>query len=353
VIPSRLKAGAARPLLSGAEAEGMTDFWNGSPELGARLDRILGIIVATVKSPDFPLAESVAAIVRSNGKLLRPALLVIGSSFGTGQKRDEGRVDALAAAIELLHVATLIHDDVIDESSLRRGVPTIHTRFGSKEAVLAGDWLFSRCFRLAAESAGPENALALARVIGSICSAEIGQDFGKSRYSPSVRRYLRTIAGKTAALFSLALHAGAAQAKAPPRVTESLRRAGYDIGMAFQVIDDILDYESSEDIMRKPVGRDLAEGLCTLPLIHALRADEAGMRDLLDRLAAARRGSAEAEAAIAAIVSRVSALGGIERSREAARLFTARAQSEIAGLPDITARGDLAALADRLLARSY
>mgnify|MGYP001412601809 CR=1 FL=1 len=339
----------------------MTDFWNDSPELGARLDRVLAIVDETLASPGFPLAEAVSAITRSNGKLLRPALLVIGSRFGGRRGADDRRIDSLAAAIELLHVATLIHDDIIDEASLRRGAPTLHTRYGAKEAVLAGDWLFSRCFRLAAEAAGPDNSRALARAIGAICAAEIEQDMGKWSYSASVRRYYRTIAGKTAALFSLALHTGAAEAKAPWRVAQALRRAGYDIGMAFQVIDDILDYESSEASMRKPVGRDLAEGLCTLPLVYALRADEAGMRALLERLAesqgsgAGRRPgrAAGAEEPVSAIVSRVAELGGLERAREAARRFTERAQAEIAGLPGIPARRELSSLADKLLARKY
>ena len=336
----------------------MNPFWSGSPELAARLDRVLALMDEALRSPGFPLSEEVAGIARANGKLLRPALLVIGSRFGRGRgtrPADEARIDSLAVAVELLHVATLIHDDVLDEAPLRRGLPTLHTRFGPKEAVLAGDWLFSRCFRLAAESAGPENAKALARLIGAICAAEIEQDLAKGSFSPSARRYYRTIAGKTAALFSLALHAGATETEAPRREVQRLRRAGYAIGMAFQVIDDILDYESSEDAMRKPVGADLREGLCTLPLIFALRGEGAGgeLRGLLDELSRAPRNAPEADDLVARIVAMVAGLGGLERSREAARRFTARARSEIAGLPDLPARADLDSLATRLLERDY
>ncbi|HOX32427.1 MAG TPA: polyprenyl synthetase family protein [Spirochaetales bacterium] len=334
----------------------MNDFWKASPELGGRLEGILALMDESLRSPGFPLAEEVSGIVRANGKLLRPALLVIGSRFGkAGARVDEARVDALAAAVELLHVATLIHDDVIDEAELRRGRPTLHTRFGQKEAVLAGDWLFSRCFRLAAESAGPGNAQALARLIGAICAAEIEQDLGARRYSTSVRRYYRTIAGKTAALFSLALHAGAAEAKAPARTAQALRRAGYDIGMAFQIIDDILDCESSPGELRKPVGSDLREGLCTLPLIHALRAERGApaLRPLLERLAAAPKGGSESGTLVAEILALIAESGGIELSRRAARLFTERAQAEIATLPALPARAELEALAARLLDRAY
>lgn len=326
----------------------MNEFWKDSPELDARLDRVLELMDGSLRSPDFPLADAVAGIARANGKLLRPALIIIGSRFGTrGAQVDEARIDALAAAVELLHLATLVHDDIIDEAALRRGKPALHTRFGTKEAVLAGDWLFSRSFRLAAESAGPANAQALARLIGAICAAEIDQDLGKWRYSSSVRRYYRTIAGKTAALFSLALYAGAAECKAKESDAQSLRRAGYDIGMAFQVIDDILDCESSEDAMRKPVGADLREGLCTLPLVLALRAEDESLRAELGLL----RGAGASDALVASILGRIARLGGIRGSRDAARRFTERARSEIARLPACSSRDDLSGIAEKLLKR--
>ena len=327
----------------------MTDFWKDSPDLHARLERVAGLMTETVRSPEFPLAEAVAAIVQSNGKMLRPALLLIGSGFG--RAADQNRMISLAASIELLHVATLIHDDVLDEAELRRGLPTLHMRFGHKEAVLAGDWILSRCFRLASASAGPDNAQALARLVGAICAAEIGQDLAKFSYSMSVRRYLRTIAGKTAALFALALHAGSTEAKAPTRLIQTLRRAGYDIGMAFQIIDDILDFESSEDVMRKPVGKDLREGLCTLPLIYALQADRKRVEALLPP---AGTDSAELdEARVSALVERVAESGALDRARETAQRFTARALKEIGNLPASAARGELESLARNLLVRRY
>ncbi|HET7839522.1 MAG TPA: polyprenyl synthetase family protein [Rectinemataceae bacterium] len=328
----------------------MTDFWNDSPSLGSRIESVVSLMDETIASTDFPLAEALRGLVGSNGKMLRPALLLIGARFGKGA--DDRRITALAASIELLHVATLIHDDILDEAELRRGVPTIHTQFGTKEAVLAGDWLLSRSFRLASESAAPENAQALGRLIGAICSAEIGQDLGKYRYDCSVRRYLRTIAGKTAALFSLALHAGATEAKVAPRlVVQRLRRAGYGIGMAFQVIDDILDFESSEGVMGKPVGKDLREGLCTLPLIYALQADRGSLEGLLAR-SRKEKGQLD-QASIDEIVDLTARLGGLDRARETAHRFTARTLAEINGLPNVPARAELAALASKLLERTY
>jgi heptaprenyl diphosphate synthase len=329
------------------------DYWKGSPALEERLERVVAIIARTIDSPGFTIREAVAAVAEPSGKLLRPAMLIIGSGFG--KAADPDGIERLAAAVELLHVATLVHDDIIDEAPIRRGRPSLHSSVGVKQAVLAGDWLFSRCFLLSAESAGSEGARGLARLIAAICSAEISQDTAKFSFSTSRRGYFRTIAGKTAALFSLALYAGASEAKAGKRAEQSLRRAGYCVGMAFQVMDDILDFESAAEVARKPVGRDIAEGLCTLPLIYAQEADRPGMRAALERVIAAQgaRDEAERAAAARAAAARVIDLGGIDRAREDARRFTARALGEIEGLPPLPARAELAVLAERLLRRAY
>jgi heptaprenyl diphosphate synthase len=324
-------------------------YWKGHDALESRLERVVALITETTDSGDFPLRELIAEAAAPSGKLLRPALLLIGSDFG--KKADSDRIERLAAAVEILHVATLIHDDIIDESPLRRGKPSLYASAGTTQAVLAGDWLFSRCFYLAAQSASPDNTRGLARLISAICSAEINQDVGKYAYLSSERHYLRTIAGKTAALFSLALYAGASEAKAGRAIEQILRRAGYGIGMAFQMMDDILDFESEEDVLLKPVGRDIAEGLCTLPLVHALAADEEGLRPLLIRVAAAS--GVERAALAAEAVSRVVSLGGVEAAKKDAEDYTERALREIRRLPSGDARDELATLALRLLHRAY
>jgi heptaprenyl diphosphate synthase len=329
----------------------VTEFWKDSPGIAQRLEGIVSFIDAEVGGGEFPVAGSVAEMARANGKLLRPALLVIGSMFG--KAADPDRIDRLAAAVEILHVATLIHDDIIDDAATRRGLPSLHTSVGVKEAVLAGDWLLARCFRLASASATPENANGLSRLVAAICSAEIEQDIGKYSYSTSVRGCLRTIAGKTAALFALALHAGAVEAKAPGRTPQLLRRAGYGIGMAFQVMDDILDFESTEGVARKSVGRDLAEGLCTLPLIYALREDPAGMRALLPLDPSLGASDRERDEKAAEAARRAVLLGGTARARSDARRFTERALAEIRRLPDCPARSELSSLAERLIGRAY
>ncbi len=321
----------------------MTDFWNDFPALRGGLEAVVSVMTETVRSRSFPLGEDLVRIVDADGKMLRPGFLLLSAEFGG---RDVKELVPLAAAIELLHLGTLIHDDILDDAELRRGEPAFHTRNGTKEALLTGDWLFAQCFRLAAAFSNPANAKNLGAVVGIICSAEIRQDLDKYRYSGSVREYLRKIAGKTAALFSLAFHVGASESGCPPRTAAILRRVGYDIGMAFQVIDDILDVEGTEGVFRKPVGRDLSEGLCTLPLIHALARDDGS----LGRLLASPPFSRET---IDCIVSRIRETGALEESRKTARRYTELALGEIGRLPDRPARRSLRMVAERLLVREY
>ena len=325
----------------------MTDFWKDSPLIGKRLADVESILLETLGDPTYPLSADTRKLVLSGGKMLRPALVLIGSGFGKSKRKaDRSRIAHIAAAIELLHTATLVHDDILDKADVRRGVPALHTAFGTTNAILAGDWMFSRSFRLVADHADARSARILARFVGTVCSAEINQDLGKFSFSTSRRSYLRTIAGKTAALFSLSLHVGASEAKADPLVIQALRRAGYDMGMAFQIIDDILDYESDDKTLKKPVGNDIREGLCTLPLIFALQADGQGLKPLL------AAGSMD-DATVAKILRKVSDTGALEKAKVVARQFTARARKEINALPACEARENLIAASEKLLTRTY
>ncbi|HOI22989.1 MAG: polyprenyl synthetase family protein [Spirochaetia bacterium] len=325
----------------------MTDIWKNSPRLGKRLDRVEGLLAETLSDPGFPLAEATKRLVFSGGKMLRPAFVIIGSGFGPKGKgpSSEDKIHHIAAAVELIHTASLVHDDIIDDAAIRRGTSTLHTDFGTTNAILAGDWLFSRSFRLVADYADLKSARVLARFVGGICAAEIGQDLGKFGFSTSKRSYLRTIAGKTAALFSLSLHVGASEAKADPLVIQALRRTGYDIGMAFQIIDDILDYESDDKTLRKPVGNDIKEGLCTLPLILALKKDESSLRPLLGKPMDDRK--------ISEILRIVLATGALDEARSIAQRFTARARVEIERLPSCPAKQELMNASEALLQRRY
>jgi heptaprenyl diphosphate synthase len=319
----------------------MTSYWADFPGMPEALEKVSGIIRSASVSNNPIISKGLGSLLDGNGKMLRPGLLLIAAGFGkTGEKHYR-----LAAALEMLHMATLVHDDVIDDSPLRRGLPALHTLFGRREAVLIGDFLLSRCFLLAADYTSPRNALNLARIISVICTMEIEQNSDRFRSNLSLRSYLRKILGKSALLFSLACFVGAYEAKAPKAVCERLRRAGYNAGIAFQIIDDILDYAGDEDLVRKPLGRDIAAGLVTLPLICALPLDTSGtLRKIFSQSTFRPDDNGE-------ITELVRKSGGIEAAGKFAALYTGRALREIGLLPPGKHRDILGALVRRLLIR--
>jgi heptaprenyl diphosphate synthase len=310
-------------------------------------DKVSGIISRSSASQNPIIAGGLSTILNGDGKLLRPGLLLIASQFGAALKNNTEKCHSLAAAIEMLHVATLIHDDVIDDSPLRRGQPSVHTLYGKQDAVLIGDFLLSRCFILVSEYSSPEQSLALARAISVICTMEIEQNSSRYQADTSVRRYFKKIMGKTALLFSLACYVGAAEARAAAVNAERLRRAGYNMGMAFQIIDDILDYAGSAETVRKALGNDFKAGIVTLPLICALKADRSG--ELAKLTVPGQFAQADSER----VISLVRESGGIEDARSCAKKYTDRALREIALLPGGAPRDMLEKLTQRLLVRDY
>jgi heptaprenyl diphosphate synthase len=320
----------------------MNSYWVDFPGMPEAMEKVSGIIQNAAASNNPIIAEGLNSLLEGKGKMLRPGLLLIAAGFGkTAAKHYQ-----LAAALEMLHMATLVHDDIIDDSPLRRGVPALHTRFGRRDAVLIGDFLLSRCFLLAANYTSPRNALYLARVISIICTMEIEQNSDRFKSSLSRRAYLRKILGKSALLFSLACFVGAHEAKAPKDICERLRRTGYNTGIAFQIIDDILDYAGDQDQTRKPLGRDIAEGLITLPVICALPLDKTGtLRKIFSR------GDFKAEDS-ETIVTLVRDSGGIEAAGQCAAEYTGRALREISLLPPGKHRDMLETLVRRLLVRT-
>jgi len=300
--------------------------------LDTELAEVKSVIGAAAKMTDRRAGSVIGDLVAAGGKFLRPQILLLSAMTG---KYDAERIRPLAAAVELLHTATLLHDDVIDDSPSRRGLPSAHTRIGRKDAVLAGDFLFSRCFMLAAQSSSPETARGLAKAIDIIVSAELAQDSERWHFTPSIRSCIRKIGGKTAVLFSLAARAGSTEAKAPARTVSALSRAAWAAGIAFQIQDDILDWQGDEKRLGKAVLNDLAEGFCTLPLSFALAADPAALRGLLTP-EAVRDGS---QAEVARIVSES---GSLERAAELAHAYRDRSLASLEKLPSSFARDRLA-----------
>ncbi len=321
----------------------MKPFWGEHPDLAAELGHVKEEILSRAGRGEGQVPASVQRLVASNGKMLRPAFLLLAASFGAP---DAAKVRRLGAAIEMLHMATLVHDDIIDEALVRRGIETLHSLSGSRAAVLIGDWLFAASFSLVSELVDLENARGVARLVSQICSSEIGQSAERFSINPSVRRYFRTIAGKTALLFSLSFFLGARESGAPDEVCQRLRRLGYSLGMGFQIIDDILDFEGSAAETGKAAGSDLAQGIFTLPVVLGLRADDGPLAAELANTPYTRDG-------LARIVRLIGERGGLEGARRYARAYTERSKREILCLPDTKARRTLAAVAEKLLHRTY
>ena len=319
----------------------MFSIWNDFSGMPEALQKVSGIIRSSLASKSPIIGDGLEGLFNGGGKLLRPGLLLAAARFGELQEKHY----KLAAAVEMLHMATLIHDDVIDDSPLRRGLPSLHSRYGKKDAVLMGDFLLSRLFLLTAEYTSPANARSLARAISVLCMMEIEQNGDRFKSNISMRSYLRKIVGKSATLFSLACFTGAREANLSPELCQRFRRIGYNIGLSFQIIDDILDYSGNEEQTRKPLGSDIAAGLVTLPVLCALRSDTSGvLRDIFSRAAFTAK-----EAGV--IFAQVQNGKGLEAAGRYASSYTDRALRDIAALPPGENRDMLEALTRRLLTR--
>ncbi len=212
--------------------------------------------------------------------------------------------------------------------------------------MLVGDWLFASCFSLIADIARTENARALSLMVARICGSEIGQSTDRFVVHTSMRRYLRRIAGKTAALFALSFYVGAVESGCSEEVCTVLRRLGYCLGMCFQIVDDILDLSPAAREIGKPTGSDLLQGVLTLPTILALRSDDGKLSKLISRGRLTRRAAARAARMVAA-------RGGVDAARSEAEAYTRRARREIERLPRSEAREILGNVATRLLDRTW
>jgi len=264
-------------------------------------------------------------LLSSGGKRLRPALVVLSSKF---YPTDAEKVTCLAAAVETLHTATLIHDDLIDNAFLRRGNPTLNTMWTSAATVLTGDYLFAQAAAFAAETKSVRVISIFAQTLMTICSGELNQIFGDNEGQLTREYYYKRIYSKTASLFAASAEAGALLGEAPQTEAQALRDYGYNLGMAFQIVDDILDFAGNEGDLGKPVGSDLRQGIITLPTIHFLEAhsgDEVVTRVLNSR--------AERDDEVQAAVEVIKESAAIESSMAEAQRLVAKSRDALSTLP--------------------
>jgi octaprenyl-diphosphate synthase len=281
-------------------------------------------------------------IVGAGGKRLRPAvLLLIAGALGTRGPTAHG----LAAVIEFIHTATLLHDDVVDESDLRRGRPTANAMFGNAASVLVGDFLYSRAFQMMVEAGSMRVMAILADATNRIAEGEVLQLLNIHDPTVDEERYLRVVERKTATLFEAAARIGAVIAGADPATESRCLRYGASLGTAFQIVDDILDYSGHAEELGKRLGDDLREGKVTLPIIYALRAASAKQRELIE--AAIRDGGGD----FVQIARVVHETGALDFSRARAEDEASAARAAASSLPESDFRVSLLDLIDLAIRR--
>ncbi|MFC6670985.1 octaprenyl diphosphate synthase [Marinobacterium aestuariivivens] len=292
-----------------------------------------------------PLVEKIGHyIVESGGKRLRP-LLVLLSANACGYQGQHHI--PLAAIIEFIHTATLLHDDVVDNSELRRGKDTANARWGNAPSVLVGDFLYSRAFQVMVEIGSMDVMRVIADATNVIAEGEVLQLLNCKNPDTTEEAYMQVILGKTATLFEAATETGAILADSSPQVREALRLYGRHLGIAFQLVDDLMDYLSSAEEMGKNVGDDLAEGKPTLPLIQAMKASNEDERQIIRRCI--RNGGLDDLQPVLDIVHRS---GAIEYTREAAQREAALAAAALETLPASSFRDTLHQIAELAVTRT-
>jgi octaprenyl-diphosphate synthase len=303
--------------------------------LRARLDQVQQELRRIVEADFGLIAEVNAHLFQMQGKMFRPTLLLLADE-ATGAA--DPRATTLAAVVELIHLATLVHDDSVDHSVLRRGMPTINSLFSHQVSVIMGDYLYSRAVIELVRLDDLEPLRVLGRVTNEMTVGEMRQLLAHEPLQYSEEEYDLLIRSKTASLVSGACEVGAL--RAPPAERAALRRFGMALGMAFQIVDDLLDYVGDASVTGKPSGSDLREHKVTLPLIAALPRMAQADRGEVDRL---MRTAEPSEFQIQAVIASVAEAGGLDYARERALRLAQQADAELDELPDSPGREALRA----------
>ncbi|NCC63096.1 MAG: polyprenyl synthetase family protein [Spirochaetia bacterium] len=325
----------------------MIAFWSDEEQLQEQLQHVSDTILSVVQTSHGFIRPILTDHVQGMGKMLRPAFVLITSELGPHDRTEEAI--RVAAVIELIHLASLVHDDIIDSAPKRRGKATIYSRIGAKQAVLAGDYLLAKAMLLATGKERGINSSVVSNALSRLCESELDQDAGQGNFFISEHTYFRRIAGKTASLFSLSCYAGVALQEADPILTMRCHRIGYLMGMAFQIQDDILDYIGSSDTLGKPIAADLLSGVSTIPLLYALQEEKRlGGKELSSILAEGNLN----KRTIKKVISLVQGLKGIQKAENLAQSYKNRALRDIKTLNHPKVERQLTNLIEKLSSRS-
>ncbi|MGX7824216.1 polyprenyl synthetase family protein [Actinokineospora sp. 24-640] len=328
VLPASLGLDHADPALTAAVIAGLA--------------KVEDVLRTTVHSDVDYIDDAALHLVRAGGKRFRPLFTLVAAEFGTGAT-DE--VIAAAAAVELVHLATLYHDDVMDEATMRRGDASANARWSNSIAILTGDFLFAHASMLVADL-GPAATRVISETMRELVTGQMRETIG-ARGADPIEHYLSVIAQKTGSLIATAGRFGAMFAGAPIEHTEVLQRVGEVVGAAFQLSDDVIDIASPAAESGKMPGTDLREGVRTLPMLYALADDpDPRLVSLLD-------GPITDEAALQEALDLLRKSPGLERARQTLDDYTARADAELAILPESPAREALHLLTRYVVERTH
>ncbi|MCY2960156.1 MAG: polyprenyl synthetase family protein [Planctomycetota bacterium] len=323
----------------------------------ARLERLIApvadgmarmreILVRQVAERSHAVADMTGHVGRFRGKQLRGALVLLAGD-ATGNSTDEH--PAIAAIVEMIHLATLVHDDVLDGADVRRRVATVHQRWDNQVAVLLGDFLYARAFALSTDLSSRLASRALAEATRRICVGEIEQSTLRYDFELTDERCESIAGAKTATLYAAACELGARYPGGREEIGQELWQYGLEIGLAFQIVDDCLDVVGEESVVGKSVGNDVEDGKVTLPVLHAYRAADAAtqarIREIYTQPGLAHR--------VQLLRSACDLLGGVESAMARAQQLTVRARARVAALPDSPARSALEDLSEYVLERRW
>ncbi|MBJ7291650.1 MAG: polyprenyl synthetase family protein [Williamsia sp.] len=319
---------------------GSDEFSSG---IGDSLAKVEELLLAELSSGEDFLTEAATHLAKAGGKRFRPVFALLASQFGPNPHASE--VITASTVVELIHLATLYHDDVMDEAELRRGAVSANARWSNSVAILAGDFLFARASRLVS-TLGPESVLIIADTFAELVTGQMRETIGNPSGTDPVDHYLRVVWEKTASLIAAAGRFGGMTSGATADDIERLSRLGDAIGTAFQVSDDIIDISSQPGDSGKNPGTDLREGVHTLPVLYALTEqgpDADRLRELL-LSASGERLPLTDDAEVAEALGLLNASAGMVRARETLAGYAERAYSELAQLPDNEAKKALTSL---------
>ncbi|NLW45017.1 MAG: heptaprenyl diphosphate synthase [Syntrophomonadaceae bacterium] len=291
------------------------------------------------------LKQASGHLIHAGGKRLRPAFVLLTGSCFTS------KIDHLipmAVAMELVHMATLVHDDVIDNSMSRRGRDTVKARFGNRMSIYSGDYMLAKALHKVGEYCRADLMKIVTETSVKVCQGEIVQLQSAFDVDQGITDYLRRIERKTALLISVACQVGALLAGASPPMVRAMRRFGHYLGMSFQITDDILDFTADESVLGKPTGSDIRQGIITLPALYALRysPEASGLRAILSSPDNVARQANRA-------ISIINRSGGIEYSQKVAEKYINKAQLMLEQIPSSQARTALSRIADFVCTRDY